>query len=304
MPPPVWTPTYNFATDAAPQNLINAAALQAQLQQLSGYLAEQAEALKVSIRDDNTLTDELVRIRNLHPELAAWLQSAVDGSVATQALDYWYPVKAASTGDVPNLFDTQPIDGVMCTPGDFVLLKDQTDPTQNGLWEVHNAGDPAPNAAGLWVRRGDLPELAPSGKGWAVIVREGTVNGGTAWGLVAGGDPTEQPVVGTDPLAFFPVFALFPVSIAHGGTGATTAAGARTALGCVGTFVGSITGNGVLLDFPVAHNLGTDAVDVSVQDAAGNAIVVDWIATSVNGITVQFAAAPTAAETFSVTVQG
>ena len=239
-------PTYDFSTDPDPQQLVNAAALQTQFNLISGNLGDLIASIGVSIRDDNTLSDELVRIRNLHPELATYLDSKHAGTALTQALDYFYPVRAASTGNVVNLYDNQTIDGVALVSGDRVLLKNQTTASQNGLWIVHNTGDPSPHAAGLWTRADDLPAgTAPTG--WAVMVREGTVNIATAWAMLAGDSlGGAAPTVGTNALSFFSVFSFGTLPIIRGGTGATTAAGARASLGAVGkAIISPITGDGV-----------------------------------------------------------
>jgi len=55
------------------------------------------------------------------------------------------------------------------------------------------------------------------------------------------------------------------IAIANGGTGATTAAAARTALGAVTKYVTSV-GNGTLTSFTVTHNLGTEDINISVYD--------------------------------------
>lgn len=299
-----WSLSYDFAGDPDPQSQINAEALQAQLYALGAYLADLTDALNRVIRDDDTLTDELVRIRNLHPDVVEYLESAVDGTVSTNSLLYYFPVRAASTANVASLVGAQTIDGIALVSGNRVLLKNQTTASQNGLWIVHEVGDPAPHAAGLWVRTADLPAGEASGSGWGVIVREGTLNGETAWYVVAGGDEDDQPVVGTDALAFAPVFAPFPLPVARGGTGATTAAAALTALGAAGKATAQITGDGATLAFVVAHSLGTKLVCVAVQlNSTGEEIVIPTVKTNAN-VTLTFTTAPGVGVVYDVTIVG
>ena len=299
-----WTPGYDFESDPDPQQLINAAALQAQLTQLASSLSELYTALALVIRDDDTLVDESVRLRNLHPELSEYLATIAEGTVVTNSLEYRFPVRVASTENLASLVGSLEVDDITLDSLDRVLLKNQTDASQNGLWVVHEVGDASPHAAGLWVRAADLPAAEASGAGWGVIVREGTLNGGTAWMIVAGGDEADQPVVGTDDLDFLPIFAPFPLPIARGGTGATTAVAARAALGVPGKDTGTIEGDDVTTVFTVPHDLATRDVIAGVVDDATNAVVLCSITVTTTSVIVAFSTAPATGETFTVTVVG
>ena len=298
-----YVPQHQFGTDTAAQDQIDAAALDTELRLISANIAAILNALGVSIRDDDTLTDLLVRIRNLHPELSTYLQSAISGTIATQSLNYHYPVVAATTANVVTPYGLQTIDGVALAEGDRVLLKDQTIANQNGIWVVHDFGGPVPS--GLWTRDTDLPAGLPCGSGWGVVVRGGTINGGTVWAIVAGGAGSQQPVVGTDPLAFFSIFGVFPVPISKGGTGASTAAAAADNLGLPTKAVGTITGDGVTTLFYVTHNLNTENLIAGFQGASGaGADLDDWSAVDMNRIAVQFVTPPALGEAITVTMIG
>ena len=96
------------------------------------------------------------------------------------------PARAASTTNVAitGLFV---VDGVTLVDNDRVLLVDQTDAKENGLWEAH---------AGAWTRPADFANGMAAGRAY-VLVLEGTVHSGASW-LCA----TPAAVIGTDPIFF------------------------------------------------------------------------------------------------------
>jgi hypothetical protein len=129
------------------------------------------------------------KITDLAPPTAstdAVNKSYVD-SVA-QGLKVLTSVKVATTENI-TLSGEQTIDGVSVVAGDRVLVKDQTDATQNGIYVV---------SATAWSRAGDLDAGADAG-GSFVFVEEGTTNGSTGW--VCTNEP-EADTVGTDALTF------------------------------------------------------------------------------------------------------
>jgi hypothetical protein len=294
-----YTPTFDFATDAAPADLVNSAALQTQLQAISANIADFLTAAGLVITDSDDLANGIVRIVNLHPELATYIQSAISGSIATQALTFKYPARVAKATD-QTLFGLPVVDGIQLVEGDRVMLVGQTNPVENGLWVAHNPATPV--FLGVWSRPTDLPAAGTVGSGWAVIIRQGTALGSTVWMPIAGGTPL--PVVGTDNLTFFQLFGPFPVTVAHGGTGSSTAAGARSNLAAPGKFVATITGDGVTTTFSVNHALGTASIFATVLDATGNVVQVDLQALNTTHVVVVFATAPVNAATFTVVVMG
>jgi len=82
------------------------------------------------------------------------------------------------------------------------------------------------------------------------------------------------------------------VGVAHGGTGASTAAGAKTNLGFVGRHAETI-GDNAATSIAVTHNFGTDDVVVEVYDASTKETVIcDVDRTSTNAVTLTFSTAP------------
>lgn len=103
-------------------------------------------------------------------------KSYVD-SVAS-GLDPKGSVRAASTTNLA-LTGTQVVDGVSLLAGDRVLLRAQTDATQNGIWVV---------AAGSWARAADGVPGTTLTAGAYVFVTEGAVNANSGW-VLATPDP-------------------------------------------------------------------------------------------------------------------
>lgn len=81
------------------------------------------------------------------------------------------PARAKSTENISNLFGPQTVDGIALVDGEFVLLNDQTNQAQNGVWIVKT---------GAWVRRDDCDtwyDLVSA----MVVISEGTTYADTQW---------------------------------------------------------------------------------------------------------------------------
>ena len=85
-------------------------------------------------------------------------------------LDVKDSVRVATTGSNITLSGPQTIDGVVLTTGDRVLVKDQTDASENGLYVV---------ATGTWTRTDDADNTpgAEVTSGMFTFVEEGSLNG-------------------------------------------------------------------------------------------------------------------------------
>ena len=116
----------------------------------------------------------------------AYVDAAING------LDWKNSVRAATTADI-TLTDLQTVDGVVLAAGDRVLVKNQTNLTQNGIYTVVDGG--------VWTRATDAdntPSNEVSG-GMATFVTEGTTYNGTGWVLTS---PVGNADLGTDNLVF------------------------------------------------------------------------------------------------------
>lgn len=83
------------------------------------------------------------------------------------------PVKAATTANI-TLSAIQTIDGISLVAGDRVLVKNQTNKTQNGAYIV---------SASAWSRTAELNESSEVDHGYYYFVESGVINGATGWML-------------------------------------------------------------------------------------------------------------------------
>jgi len=104
--------------------------------------------------------------------------------------------QAATDGtsiDLSSSVDPNPIDGYTISDGDRVLLKDQANAVENGIYEATTAADPS-----TWVRASDFNEDGEVTSGSFTFVSNGTINGSTSFTVV-----TEDPIeVDVDPIEF------------------------------------------------------------------------------------------------------
>lgn len=237
-----------------------------------------------------------------------------------QGLSWKDEVRAATTtaGTLASSFaNGQVVDGVTLVTGDRLLVKDQAAPAENGIYTVSASGAPTraadantgatlvaaavlvttgtANADTLWVNTADPPiTVGTTGLPFVRIGGASVYTAGngisiagnvvTAVAAPGGGLTVGAAGVGVTP----------PLPVTLGGTGGTTAAAARTALGTPGKFAANV-GNGALTTIPVVHNLGTADVQVTVYRVASPFDVVypDAQVTDANTVTLLFAVAPT-----------
>jgi hypothetical protein len=119
------------------------------------------------------------------PQEAA-TKSYVDA--ARQGLDTKDSCRVATNGNIA-LTGTQSIDGVTLSVGDRVLVKDQTNASENGIYVV---------AAGAWTRAVDADTSAKVSPSLYTFIEEGSTNADAGWTLT-----TNAPItLGTTALTF------------------------------------------------------------------------------------------------------
>ena len=98
--------------------------------------------------------------------------------------DWKQSVRLATTADVGNLFlaNVQPttVDSVSLSVNDRILVKDQTNARQNGIYIVRSTGA---GSNGWWTRTLDAAQSSFVTSGLSVVVSEGTVNSGREYRL-------------------------------------------------------------------------------------------------------------------------
>ena len=136
------------------------------------------------------------KIVNL-PDPANPLEAAnkryVDG--VASGLNLKRSCNAASQGniDLTSSTDPNPIDGVTLSDGDRVLLKNQSDATENGIYVANTATDPS-----TWSRSEDFNEDDEVTSGSFTFIKSGTENDGTSFVVT-----TEDPItVGSTDINF------------------------------------------------------------------------------------------------------
>ncbi|MFM5811221.1 phage tail protein [Aeromonas veronii] len=115
----------------------------------------------------------------IDPAVVLATRKYVDDKLADELAkrDNKQSVRVATTGAIA-LSATQTIDGVALAVGDRVLVKDQADAKQNGIYLV---------AAQAWTRTTDADSGTDLTAGARVYVEEGTVNGTRVWYLATAG---------------------------------------------------------------------------------------------------------------------
>ena len=198
------------------------------------------------------------------------------------------PVRVATTADLAGSYAAgvltldsplTTLDGVTLADGDAVLVKDQSDKTQNGIYVVDATGN-------TLTRREDFKEGKTILNNTFVNVMEGTANGDTRWTIVSDGVIT----VNSSNITFVKDI--------------------DTASSSIKVAKGSITGDDSTVAFNIAHNLNltdANAYILMIKDSAGNTVYADDVPTTsneANSITVTFSAAPAMGETYKAFVLG
>lgn len=130
-------------------------------------------------------------VLKIDPAVVLATREYVDNAVieALAKLDFKHSALVATTANIV-LSGIQTIDGVLLPSDARVLVKNQTQAKDNGLYFV--------SSTGVWTRAQDADTSLEVTPGLFVSIEKGTVNGDSVWQLV-----TDGPIVlGTTPLTF------------------------------------------------------------------------------------------------------
>lgn len=261
-----------FPQDAlTAQDRVDSAKLQTQVADIKDKLNEQLDVLDGLTRDDDTLRDQLIRLRMCHPELIAALAAASAWQAKTNA-------RVATVANI-TLTGALTTDGVALADGDRVLVTGQALPKQNGLYVV--------NTGGAWARSTDCDtaeELA-----WALVnVTAGTVYAGTSWLQSA-----TVATLGTSAVTFALVFA--PKDVTVGAASALTKVGTSLSVNVDGVTTEIVLNAIRVKDLGITTAKMADAAITGVKIADGvvsNAKLATMAATSLKGNATGGVAAP------------
>jgi len=145
------------------------------------------QVIRINLIVSSTANIEL----KIDPSVVLATREYVDTVVvaALSKLDYKHSVVAATTANIV-LSGTQTLDGELLPPGARVLVKDQTQAKDNGIYVI--------SASGVWKRAQDADISAEVTPGLFTTVEKGLVNGDSVWQLT-----TDAPIaVGNTALVF------------------------------------------------------------------------------------------------------
>lgn len=171
------------------------------------------------------------------------------------------------------------IDEITLSENDTVLVKDQLDATQNGVYLIDATG-------GILTRRDDFKEGTVILNNTFINVMEGTLNSDTRWTIVSDG------------------------SLSVGSSNFNFIKDIDTVQSNIKLSYGSITGDGATTSFSISHNHNLSdplAYLLLIRDAAGNTISGNDSPTTskeANSITIEFDTAPEIGENYKVYILG
>lgn len=199
----------------------------------------------------DTMTGPLILDSDPNNALEAVTKNYVDNLVT--GLTWKQSVVAGTTANI-TLSGTQTIDGIAVVAGDRVLVKDQTNATQNGIYVV---------ATGAWSRAVDNDsglEIATS----TVLCEAGTLNAGTQWNC-----SNTTITLGSTNITFVLIAG---AGVYTNGTGLSLSGNVFSIDSTVATLNGTQALANKTLTNPKV-NIGSDATgDLYYRDASGNLV--------------------------------
>ena len=161
---------------------------------------------------------------------------------AAQGLDPKAPAKVATTANIASLSGLLTVDGVVLLTGDRVLVKDQTDASQNGIYVADS---------GAWSRSTDFDLWTEVDRAF-VLIEQGTVNVGAGYFCTAATTGTMD----TTPITWVQFSSANQISVGSGLTKTGNVISVQADTGIASTSSGvALTGQALEL-----HNLATNGL--------------------------------------------
>ncbi|TGU02497.1 hypothetical protein [Mesorhizobium sp. M00.F.Ca.ET.220.01.1.1] len=209
------------------------------------------------------------------------------------------PVRLATTANI-TLYGLQTIDSVLTQVGDRVLVKDQADQTQNGIYTA---------SEGQWFRAADARTARTLQKGTTVHVQEGAVSADRVYAF-----ETLDPEIGADPitLSFYLSQDTLGDAVNAANAAAASAAAAVTSKNAAATSATNAAGSATAAAGSAtaastsAANAATSATNAgnSATAAAGSASTAAGSATSAGGSASAAAGSASAASSSATAASG
>lgn len=196
-------------------------------------------------------------------------------------------VRLATVANI-TMSGVQAIDGEFVSNGDRVLVKNQTDAVQNGIYVV--------NTSGAWVRSTDFSPTS-NVVGASVFVLGGILNAGKVFFM-----STPSAVVNTTALSFIKFSDGVTYTSGYGISISNGAIAVNRTL--IPSKYSALVGDNVNTVYSVTHGLNTQDIVISVRKVLNNeAVNVDWVANGANTVQLTFTTQPSIGE-YRITVIG
>lgn len=171
------------------------------------------------------------------------------------------------------------LDGVTLAVGDRVLVAGQTDTKQNGIYIITTNGDDTTPTAGVLTRASDFDSDGDITPNVMIPVMRGEKEGDVTWQMIN----DSAVALDTDAITF----------------------GRMKASSNAVSYTGTVSGDGSAKELVVTHNLGTEAVQVSVKDhTTGEVCIFDVEIVSANALKLKSDIVLETTDSFDVTVIG
>lgn len=170
--------------------------------------------------NDDPITSAQAATKNYVDNVAAGLRNPAANVItsSTSNLTASYNNMAAGVGATLTNSGTQAalvLDGVTVSVSDRVLIKNQSNTFENGIYTVTDTGSVSTNFSLTRATDFNTPSLINATS--VIPILQGSINSNTLWLI-----DSIVTTIGTSPITFIQLGVSFPVSVQNGGTGLTS----------------------------------------------------------------------------------